>query len=324
MKKLIIVLIGLFLLNACKKNNSEETFSQKQGKTQVKPKDDVVFKKHHIQNVGILVYDGVNSLDVLGPHYVLGQLMGIERKLIALKPGNVKTVMGIEIVPTTTIDEVDSLDILVIPGGFRGTIEAAYNEKVHQWIRDIDKTTTYTTSVCTGGWILASTGLLEGKKATTNWYDAENMLNKYGVTYVKERFTNDGKYWTAAGVTAGMDMSLALLAEIAGKDYAQGVMLDMEYDPQPPFEGGSPEKTRPAVFDYMNNMYKSGVDAIIEEMEAAGNVSKISLRVKDPVCGMKVKSDSTFMASYEREDYHFCSSMCQKEFEKNATTYLDK
>ncbi|MEL6971972.1 MAG: hypothetical protein AAFO02_17525, partial [Bacteroidota bacterium] len=69
-------------------------------------------------------------------------------------------------------------------------------------------------------------------------------------------------------VTAGMDMSLALLAEIAGEDYAQGVMLDMEYDPQPPFAGGSPEKTRPAVFEYMNGMYKAGVDAIIEEMEA--------------------------------------------------------
>ncbi|MEL7248519.1 MAG: DJ-1/PfpI family protein [Bacteroidota bacterium] len=268
---LLYLVAVLFVLSACQQTPNQENsdnHSTASATPQINKNDELTFKEYDIKTVGFLVYDGVNSLDVFGPHYVLGQLMGVERKFIALEPGNIKTVMGIEIVPNTTIDDVDSLDILVIPGGFRGTIEAAYDAKVHQWIRDIDKTTTYTASVCTGGWILASTGLLEGKKATTNWYDAENMLSKYGATFVDERYTNDGKYWTAAGVTAGMDMSLALLAEIAGEDYAQGVMLDMEYDPQPPFAGGSPEKTRPAVFEYMNGMYKAGVDAIIEEMEA--------------------------------------------------------
>ena len=268
---LLYLVAVLFVLSACQQTPNQENsdyHSTASATPQINKNDKLTFKEYDIKTVGFLVYDGVNSLDVFGPHYVLGQLMGVERKFIALEPGNIKTVMGIEIVPNTTIDDVDSLDILVIPGGFRGTIEAAYDAKVHQWIRDIDKTTTYTASVCTGGWILASTGLLEGKKATTNWYDAENMLSKYGATFVDERYTNDGKYWTAAGVTAGMDMSLALLAEIAGEDYAQGVMLDMEYDPQPPFAGGSPEKTRPAVFEYMNGMYKAGVDAIIEEMEA--------------------------------------------------------
>lgn len=325
MKKMIIILAGLFLLNSCqdKIKNEGEALQKQETIDREGGNDEVVFKEHNIKTVGILVYDGVNSLDVFGPHYVLGQLMGIERKLIALKPGNVKTVMGVEIVPNTTIDEVDSLDILVIPGGFRGTIEAAYNEKVHQWIRKIDKTSTYTTSVCTGGWILASTGLLQGKKATTNWFDAENMLNKYGATFVNERFTHDGKYWTSAGVTAGMDMSLALLAEIAGKDYAQGVMLDMEYDPQPPFEGGSPAKTKPAVFEYMNGMYKAGVGAIIEEIEAGHDTSKITARAEDPVCKMKVKTDGEYAATHEGKTYHFCSSMCQKAFEKNPKAYIE-
>ncbi len=224
-------------------------------------------KEHNIKKVGVLVYDGVNSLDVFGPRYVLGQIMGVDMKLIALKPGNIKTVMGIEFVPNTTIDKVDSLDILVIPGGFRGTIEASYDKDVQEWIRKIDKTTTYTTAVCTGGWILGSTGLLKGKKATTNWYNAEEMLAKYGAEFTNERFTQDGKYWTAAGVTAGMDMSIALLEEIVGRDYAQGVMLDMEYDPSPPFEGGSPEKTSPPVLQFMTTMYKSGIDPIINEFE---------------------------------------------------------
>ncbi|MEL6971686.1 MAG: DJ-1/PfpI family protein, partial [Bacteroidota bacterium] len=207
---LLYLVAALFVLSACQQTPNQENsdnHSTASATPQINKNDKLTFKEYDIKTVGFLVYDGVNSLDVFGPHYVLGQLMGVERKFIALEPGSIKTVMGIEIVPNTTIDDVDSLDILVIPGGFRGTIEAAYDAKVHQWIRDIDKTTTYTASVCTGGWILASTGLLEGKKATTNWYDAENMLSKYGATFVDERYTNDGKYWTAAGVTAGMDMS---------------------------------------------------------------------------------------------------------------------
>lgn len=224
-------------------------------------------KSHSIKKIGILVYDGVNSLDVFGPRYVLGQIMGVDMILIALKSGNVKTVKGVEFVPNTTISQVDSLDILVVPGGFKGTLEVAYNPEVQEWIRKVDKTTTYTASVCTGGWILGSTGLLKGKRATTNWYDAEKMLAKYGAEFSNERFTNDGKYWTSAGVTAGMDMSLALLAEIAGRSYAQGVMLDMEYDPTPPFEGGSPESTPSEILQFMTLMYKAGIDPVLTRME---------------------------------------------------------
>ena len=107
------------------------------------------------ERIGILVYDGVNDLDFTGPRYVLGQ-SGAKTRLIGVKPGPIKTVMGVQVVPDTTIDEVKQLDILVIPGGFTGTIEAAYDPKVLDWIRAIDKTSTYTASVCTGGWILGN------------------------------------------------------------------------------------------------------------------------------------------------------------------------
>ncbi|WP_350284781.1 DJ-1/PfpI family protein [uncultured Croceitalea sp.] len=269
MKKIIGITIALCALLSCKEKMTPSNATEKEASslTHDEIMETVQFKEHAIKSIGILVYEGVNSLDVFGPRYVLGQLMGAKTKLIAIRPGNVKTVMGIEFVPDATIAEVDSLDILVIPGGFRGTIETAYDNDIQQWIRDIDQTTTYTTSVCTGGWILGSTGLLKGKRATTNWYDAKHMMKKYGATFTNERFTKDGKYWTAAGVTAGMDMSLALLEEIAGRDYAQGVMLDMEYDPAPPFEGGSPEKTGTEVLKFMTTMYKSGIDPIIDEME---------------------------------------------------------
>ena len=225
--------------------------------------------RHDIREIGILVYDGVNDLDVMGPRYVLGQIMGARTRLVAVEPGHVRTVMGVEIVPDATIADVDSLDVLVVPGGFRGTIEAVYDTAVHDWIRAIDRTTTYTAGVCTGGWVLAATGLLEGRRATTNWYRADEMLAKYGATFTDERYTTDGKYWTSAGVTAGMDMSLAMLVDLyGGTDYAQGVMLDMEYDPAPPIAGGSPETTDPAVLDMMRAMYDMGVQPLIEQLEA--------------------------------------------------------
>jgi len=225
--------------------------------------------KHDIRTIGILVYDGVNDLDVLGPKYVLAQIMGAETHLISTEPGSITTVMGTEIVPDTVMADVGALDILVVPGGFRGTVEAVYDSGLHDWIRRVDETTTYTAAVCTGGWVLAATGLLDGRRATTNWYRAEEMLAKHGATFTDDRYTQDGKYWTAAGVTAGMDMALAMLVDLyGGPNYAQGVMLDMEYDPAPPIEGGSPEATDPDVLRMMKAMYDMGVLPLMEQLEA--------------------------------------------------------
>lgn len=223
--------------------------------------------KHNIRTIGILVYDGVNELDVMGPRYVLGQAMGAKTQLIALKQGNIKTTMGVEIVPNTVIDSVSELDILIIPGGFSGTIEAAYNNNLHDWIRKIDQKTKYTGAVCTGVWILGATGLLENKRASTNWYREEEFLEKYKAIPANERYTQDGKYWTSAGVTAGMDMSLAIMKDIYGNRYAQGIMLDMEYDPYPPIEGGTPEKTNWVVKWMMKAMYDGGVNPLIDSLE---------------------------------------------------------
>jgi transcriptional regulator GlxA family with amidase domain len=227
--------------------------------------------KHDIKTIGILVYDGVNDLDMMGPRYIFGQAMGVKTKLISLKPGNIKTVMGVEIVPTTVIDSVSNLDILVIPGGFTGTVEAVYNKNLHDWIRKIDKTTKYTSAVCSGVWILGATGLLEKKMASTNWYREEEFLKKYKAIPVNQRYTQDGKYWTSAGVTAGMDMSLAIMMDIYGDKYAQAIMLDMEYDPKPPLEGGSPEKTNWAINWMMKEMYDAGIMPLIKSLEKSNN-----------------------------------------------------
>ncbi|MEO0331746.1 MAG: DJ-1/PfpI family protein [Bacteroidota bacterium] len=223
--------------------------------------------EYNIKTIGILVYDGVNDLDMIGPRYILGT-MGAKTELSAVEPGNVKTIKGIEIIPDNIIDSVDQLDILVIPGGFQETLKTAYDKRVLEWIRKIDKSSTFTASVCTGGWILGATGLLDGKKATTNWYQAEEMLAKYGATFTNERFTRDDKYWTSAGVTAGMDMSLAIMKEVWGENYTQGIMLDMEYDPAPPMEGGSPEKTDNVVHWMLESMYDTGITALMDSLES--------------------------------------------------------
>lgn len=224
--------------------------------------------KYEISTIGVLVYDGVNDLDMMGPRYILGQAMGVKTKLIALKEGNIKTTSGVEIVPSTVIDSISELDILVIPGGFKGTIEAVYNEDLHEWIKKIDEKTVYTAGVCTGVWILGATGLLENKRASTNWYREKEFLEKFKAVPVDERYTKDGKYWTSAGVTAGMDMSLAIMKDIYGDRYTQGIMLDMEYDPYPPIEGGTPENTNWAVSWMMKTMYDGGVNPLIDSLEA--------------------------------------------------------
>lgn len=222
--------------------------------------------KKSIKSIGILVYDGVNDLDFTGPRYVLGQ-SGAKTQLIGVKPGPIRTVMGVQVIPDTTIDQVEQLDILIIPGGFSGTVEAAYDPKILDWIRHIDKGSTYTGAVCTGVWVLGATGLLEGKRASTNWYREEEFLKKYKAIPANERYTQDGKYWTSAGVTAGIDMSLAILNDNWGPKYTQGVMLDMEYDPAPPISGGTPEKTHGLVRWMMKAMYDAGIDPLIEKLE---------------------------------------------------------
>lgn len=288
MKQIIVIIAMASLLFACN-NQAKQEAKQQPEKVVMNQEDslkiaevienftpenhvnsmEIIFgkPKYDIRTIGILVYNGVNDLDLMGPRYIFGQAMGVKTQLIALKQGNIKTVMGVEIVPNTVIDSVSQLDILIIPGGFTGTIEAAYNNDLHEWIRKIDKSTKYTGAVCTGVWVLGATGLLENKKASTNWYREEEFLEKYKAIPANERYTQDGKYWTSAGVTAAMDMSLAIMQDIYGDRYAQAIMLDMEYDPQPPIEGGTPEKTNWAVNWMMKAMYDGGVNPLIDSLE---------------------------------------------------------
>lgn len=218
-----------------------------------------------IKTIGILVYDGYNTLDAMGPYHTLAEIMGTKTFFIAKQKGMVKNQRGLQMKVDTSFAEVKNLDILVIPGGAVETFMQTQDTVTLNWIKQIDKTTTYTTSVCTGAWILGATGLLKGKTATTNWYRAEEMLKSYGATFKQDRWVKDGKYWTSAGVTAGIDMSLAIIDELMGKKYTEGVMLDLEYNPKPPYNAGTPEKSEPIVSDMMKEMYDMALLPLIQK-----------------------------------------------------------
>jgi putative intracellular protease/amidase len=208
----------------------------------------------NVNGIGIYVYDGMFSLDALGPYQVF-RSAGLKTFLIAKKKGTITMSNGLTIAVNKSIDEVNKLDVLLIPGGADATALQTIDTEVLDWIKKIDQTSIYTTSVCTGAWILGSAGLLQGKSATTHWYRANEMLTKYGANFKQKRWVKDGKYWTSAGVTAGLDMSLALVNHLFGKEYTQAVMLDLEYDPQPPVQGGTPKKSVPIIAQLMKDMY---------------------------------------------------------------------
>jgi transcriptional regulator GlxA family with amidase domain len=119
---------------------------------------------------------------------------------------------------------------------------------VHEWLRAADASTTWTTSVCTGSLVLAAAGLLDGRRATSHWVRRDELA-AYGAIPTADRIVTDGKYVTAAGVSAGIDMGLALAAAVAGDDHARAIQCGIEYDPHPPFDTGSPEKAGPAIVE---------------------------------------------------------------------------
>ncbi|WP_280384378.1 DJ-1/PfpI family protein [Nocardia wallacei] len=191
--------------------------------------------------IGIVLYDGFSLLDPTGPAEVLSRVPGARVTMLAERPGPVRTDTGdVAVVAERALADVDSLDVLLVPGaGNRGTVESTGNPVLLQWIRDIDRTTAWTTSVCTGAVILAAAGLLRGREATTYWSAGPYLQSTYGVKYLPQRYVRSDKYLTAAGVSAGIDMALYLAALLTGDDTARAIQLGIEYDPQPPFDAGN-------------------------------------------------------------------------------------
>ncbi len=199
-------------------------------------------------DIVILIYDRLAALDAIGPYEVLSRLPGAKVTFVAATAGEKRTDVGaLGLVADATLDEIAHPDVVVVPGG-PGQADLMDDGPLHEWLRAAHETSTWTTSVCTGSLILAAAGLLEGRRATTHWL-AMDELAGLGAEPVPERFVFDGKIVTAAGVSAGIDMALALAARIAGERVAQAIQLSIEYDPQPPFDSGSPGKAPPEIVE---------------------------------------------------------------------------
>lgn len=188
----------------------------------------------------IYIYDGITALDAIGPYESLSRLPGVEIRFVGKRRGPVRTGDGfLGLHADSGINDEIKADILIVPGGRRSGIQREVNEdRVLGWMAVLDGVTKRTCSVCTGSLILGAAGLLEGRRASTHW-GARNNLHLFNAFYSPDRITEDGKYLTSAGVSAGIDLGLRLCAEIAGREMAEAVQLSMEYDPAPPFRAGN-------------------------------------------------------------------------------------
>ena len=196
--------------------------------------------------IAILTFDGMTALDAVGPAQVLAFLPGASLCWVSPEPGPRRTDAGMSIVADHSLDDVARPDIVLVPGGL--DMRAMMGDpRVLDWLRAAHAATQWTTSVCTGALVLGAAGLLQGRSATTHWVMLERLA-KFGATPVSERVVVDGKVVTAAGVSAGIDMALRLVARLAGDAVAQGIQLGIEYAPDPPF-AGSPKTAPAAVVD---------------------------------------------------------------------------
>ena len=191
-------------------------------------------------HIGILLYPNVTQLDATGPAQVLSRVPGATLHMIWKTLAPVPTDVGFSIVPTTTFADCPRLDVICVPGG-GGQVELMTDQETLDFLRRQAATARYVTSVCTGSLVLGAAGLLKGYKSACHWA-WRDMLPAFGAIPVAERVVRDRNRISGGGVTAGIDFGLTVAAELAGEEVAKSIQLVLEYDPQPPFDSGSPEK----------------------------------------------------------------------------------
>jgi transcriptional regulator GlxA family with amidase domain len=210
--------------------------------------------------IAILLYEKLTALDAIGPYEVLRSVPGWEVQFVGSAKGEVRTDSGaLGLSVDRSLEEASDPDIVLVPGG-EGSEQAMEDETVLSWLRAVDERTKWTTSVCTGSLVLGAAGLLDGRRATSHWLFLER-LGELGADPVGGRFVEDGKIVTAAGVSAGIDMALHLVGREAGPEVAQAIQLGIEYDPQPPFDAGSPEKAPAAIVEAVTAFSRTSTSA---------------------------------------------------------------
>ncbi len=196
-------------------------------------------------HIGMLVFSGVQQLDLTGPYEVFASLPDTNLHLVARGPEPVRSATGLALTPSMTFADCPALDVLCIPGG-AGVNALLRDAATLAFVRRQALGARYVTSVCTGALLLGAAGLLRGRRATTHWA-SHDLLAAFGAVPVRARVVRDGNLLTGGGVTAGIDFALTLVAELAGQEAAEAIQLALEYAPEPPFAAGTPEIAPAAV-----------------------------------------------------------------------------
>ncbi|MBW4451469.1 MAG: DJ-1/PfpI family protein [Nostoc indistinguendum CM1-VF10] len=202
-------------------------------------------------SIGIVLFPNVTQLDFTGPYQVFAKLPNVQLYLLAETLEPIRSDCGLTFLPDTTFAQAPALDVLFVPGG-PGINAKMEDEKFLDFLKTQGKQTRYVTAVCTGSLLLAAAGLLQGYRATTHWLSLD-LLEILGVETVAQRVVVDHNRITGGGVTAGIDFGLALAAELFGEAIAQEIQLKIEYNPQPPFNSGSPQTTSAAILARVTN-----------------------------------------------------------------------
>ncbi len=207
-------------------------------------------------NVGFVIFPELTQLDFTGPQQVLARLPQSAMHIVAKSAAPVPSDSGLSLVPTHTFENCPRLDLICIPGGNTGVVRAMGDQETIEFVQRQSSTAKYVTSVCTGAFVLGAAGLLKGRRATTHWAFTE-LLPLVGATHEKGRVVKDGNVITAGGVTSGIDFGLRVVAEIAGEAVAQAIQLGLEYDPDPPFASGHPDRASAAVKTMVSPRYET-------------------------------------------------------------------
>ena len=196
-------------------------------------------------HIGLLLFPRVQQLDLTGPYEVLASLPEARVDLVARSLAPITSATGLVLAPTATFADCPALDVLCIPGG-AGVNDLLSDTDTLGFVRRQAAGARYIASVCTGALVLSAAGLLRNRRATTHW-NAHDLLAAFGAIPVQGRVVRDGNLLTGGGVTAGIDLALTLVAELAGRPAAEAIQLNLEYAPVPPFDAGTPETAPPDV-----------------------------------------------------------------------------
>jgi transcriptional regulator GlxA family with amidase domain len=203
--------------------------------------------------IAIPLFDRITALDAVGPYEVLSRMPGAQVVFLGVGERGLyhteNRMLGLQ--ADAGLEELPDPDVVLMPGGF-GTRQLMDDERLLAWLRRADCSSILTTSVCTGSLLLGAAGLLQGKRATTHWLMLDKLA-EFGATPVSERVVRQGKLITAAGVSAGIDMALQLVAELHSEKLAKVIQLGIEYDPAPPFACGSPANAPPELIELVRN-----------------------------------------------------------------------